>query len=167
MTDTEKIRILIVDDIADTRENLAKLIGFEPDLEIAGMAAGGQQAIDMAKRERPNVILTVDCKPGRASIGHHFPVRRSRVACRPHDPLDHGDELAEVQFLLDEPPRLDDLAPLLGPLAPVGWPAMSLESMLIQAANANPNANPPHQENEKVLVFRYLPKMPLIIRELV
>ncbi|MBI3522442.1 MAG: response regulator [Chloroflexi bacterium] len=57
MPDPEKIRILIVDDIADTRENLAKLIGFEPDLEIAGMASGGQMAIDLAKRERPNVIL--------------------------------------------------------------------------------------------------------------
>ena len=54
---TDKIRILIVDDIDETRENLAKLIGFEPDMEIAGSANSGQQAIDMAKRERPHVIL--------------------------------------------------------------------------------------------------------------
>ena len=54
---TDKIRILIVDDIDETRENLAKLIGFEPDMEIAGSAASGQQAIDLAKRERPHVIL--------------------------------------------------------------------------------------------------------------
>ncbi|MGH2450727.1 MAG: AAA family ATPase [Candidatus Limnocylindria bacterium] len=53
----EKIRILIVDDIAETRENLAKLIGFEPDMEIAGSADGGPQAIELAKRERPHVIL--------------------------------------------------------------------------------------------------------------
>ena len=54
---TERIRILIVDDIEETRENLAKLIGFEPDMEIIGSAASGQQAIDLAKRERPHVIL--------------------------------------------------------------------------------------------------------------
>ena len=53
----DKIRILIVDDIDETRENLAKLIGFEPDMEIVGSAASGQQAIDLAKRERPHVIL--------------------------------------------------------------------------------------------------------------
>src|SRR5213082_1090993 len=57
MADGEKIRILIVDDIADTRDNLAKLIGFEPDMEVAGTADGGQAAVALAKKERPNVIL--------------------------------------------------------------------------------------------------------------
>src|SRR3989441_8726518 len=53
----DKIRILIVDDIADTRDNLAKLIGFEPDMEVAGTADGGQAAVTLAKKERPHVIL--------------------------------------------------------------------------------------------------------------
>jgi pilus assembly protein CpaE len=57
VADGEKIRILIVDDIADTRENLAKLIGFEPDMEVAGTASGGQEAVNLAKKERPHVIL--------------------------------------------------------------------------------------------------------------
>ncbi len=57
MAEPQKIRILICDDITDTRENVAKLIGFEPDMQIVGSAAGGQEAIDIAKRERPNVIL--------------------------------------------------------------------------------------------------------------
>jgi pilus assembly protein CpaE len=53
----EKIRILVVDDIAETRENLAKLIGFEPDMTIVSSAEGGQQAVEFAKRDRPDVIL--------------------------------------------------------------------------------------------------------------
>ena len=53
----EKIRILVVDDIAETRENLAKLIGFEPDMTIVASAGGGQEAIELAKKERPDVIL--------------------------------------------------------------------------------------------------------------
>jgi pilus assembly protein CpaE len=57
VADVEKIRILIVDDIADTRENLAKLIGFEPDMQVAGTAGGGQEAVTLAKKERPHVIL--------------------------------------------------------------------------------------------------------------
>jgi pilus assembly protein CpaE len=57
VADGEKIRILIVDDIGDTRENLAKLIGFEPDMEVAGAAGGGQEAVNLAKKERPHVIL--------------------------------------------------------------------------------------------------------------
>ena len=53
----EKIRILVVDDIAETRENLAKLIGFESDMTIVSSAEGGQQAVEFAKRDRPDVIL--------------------------------------------------------------------------------------------------------------
>jgi pilus assembly protein CpaE len=53
----EKIRILVVDDISETRENLAKLIGFESDMTIVSSAEGGQQAVEFAKRDRPDVIL--------------------------------------------------------------------------------------------------------------
>lgn len=54
---TEKIRVLIVDDFPDTRDNLTKLLGFEPDLEVIGAAESGQEAIALAKKERPNAIL--------------------------------------------------------------------------------------------------------------
>src|SRR4030088_1411909 len=57
MAEAEKIRILIVDDIADTRDNLAKLVGFGRDMEVAGTADGGQAAVNLAKKERPHVIL--------------------------------------------------------------------------------------------------------------
>src|SRR5258708_1121699 len=53
----DKIRILVVDDIAETRENLAKLIGFEADMVIVASAGGGQEAVELAKKERPDVIL--------------------------------------------------------------------------------------------------------------
>src|SRR2546425_1625320 len=68
MAETEKIRILIVDDIADTRDNLAKLIGFEPDMEVAGTADGGQAAVNLAKKERPHVILMAINMPDREGI---------------------------------------------------------------------------------------------------
>ncbi|HUQ17297.1 MAG TPA: response regulator [Candidatus Saccharimonadales bacterium] len=64
----DPIRILVVDDIAETRENLAKLIGFETDMVIAGSADGGQQAVELAKRERPDVILMDINMPGMDGI---------------------------------------------------------------------------------------------------
>ncbi|CAN5159234.1 response regulator [soil metagenome] len=57
MTTEKKISILIVDDIDETRENIAKLVSFEPDMEIVASASSGQQAIEMAKRHAPDVIL--------------------------------------------------------------------------------------------------------------
>jgi len=53
----DKIRVLIVDDISDTRESLAKLLSFEKDIEVAGSVGSGQEAVDFAKQHRPNVIL--------------------------------------------------------------------------------------------------------------
>jgi len=51
------IRVLIVDDIAETRSHLAKLLGFEPDIEVVGSAASGAEALEMAVRLAPEVVL--------------------------------------------------------------------------------------------------------------
>ena len=64
----DQIRILVVDDIAETRENLAKLISFETDMVVAASAEGGQQAVELAKRERPDVILMDINMPGMDGI---------------------------------------------------------------------------------------------------
>jgi pilus assembly protein CpaE len=53
----EKIRLLIVDDIPETRENLRKLLYFEPDIEIVGTASNGVEAIEQAKKLRPDIVL--------------------------------------------------------------------------------------------------------------
>ncbi len=54
---TQKISVLIVDDIPETRENLEKLLYFESDIEIVGKAESGQQAIDLARRLQPHIVL--------------------------------------------------------------------------------------------------------------
>ncbi len=53
----QKISVLIVDDIPETRENLEKLLYFESDIEIVGKAESGQQAIDLARRLQPHIVL--------------------------------------------------------------------------------------------------------------
>jgi pilus assembly protein CpaE len=53
----KKISILIVDDIPETRENLGKLLYFEPDIEIVGTADDGRKAVEEAKRLQPDIVL--------------------------------------------------------------------------------------------------------------
>ena len=60
----EKIRLLIVDDIPETRENLRKLLFFESDIEVVGAATDGQQGIDMATELRPDIVLMDINMPG-------------------------------------------------------------------------------------------------------
>lgn len=53
----DQIRVLIVDDIPETRDHLTKLLGFESDIEVVGAAASGSEALDMASRLSPDVVL--------------------------------------------------------------------------------------------------------------
>jgi pilus assembly protein CpaE len=53
----DRIQVLIVDDISETRDHLAKLLGFEPDVVVVGTAASGAEAIEKAGKLLPDVIL--------------------------------------------------------------------------------------------------------------
>jgi pilus assembly protein CpaE len=53
----DRIRVLIVDDILETRDHLAKLLGFESDVEVVGAASSGAEAIAQATKLLPDVIL--------------------------------------------------------------------------------------------------------------
>ena len=53
----DKIRVLIVDDIAETRENVRKLLQFESDVEVVGTARTGKEGIQLALELDPDVVL--------------------------------------------------------------------------------------------------------------
>ena len=53
----DQIRVLIVDDIPETRDHLSKLLGFETDIEVVGAAASGREAIELAAKLTPDVVL--------------------------------------------------------------------------------------------------------------
>lgn len=57
MTIQGKVRVIIVDDIAETRENIRKLLQFESDVEVIGTARTGREAIDLSKEVKPDVVL--------------------------------------------------------------------------------------------------------------
>src|SRR5215210_3668551 len=53
----DQIRVLIVDDIPETRDHLTKLLGFESDIEVVGSAASGTESLSMAGKLTPDVVL--------------------------------------------------------------------------------------------------------------
>ncbi len=57
MSDTDQITILLVDDIAETRENIKKLLSFESDFKVVGTAGTGLEAIKEAEEHRPDIII--------------------------------------------------------------------------------------------------------------
>ncbi len=57
MVDGDKIRVLIVDDVAETRDNVRKLLQFESDIEVVAAARTGREAIQLTQENSPDVVL--------------------------------------------------------------------------------------------------------------
>jgi pilus assembly protein CpaE len=64
----QKIRLLLVDDIPETRENLRKLLFFESDIEVVGAATNGEEGVQMAIELKPDIVLMDINMPGMDGI---------------------------------------------------------------------------------------------------
>jgi pilus assembly protein CpaE len=73
----DRIRVLIVDDIPETRENLKKMLYFESDMEVVGTASTGEEAIELAKQVRPHVVLMDINMPGVDGIAASEAITRA------------------------------------------------------------------------------------------
>lgn len=68
MSDEAKIRVLVVDDNADTISNLKKLLYFEKDIEVVGTGGSGDAAVTLAKEQHPDLVLMDINMPGIGGI---------------------------------------------------------------------------------------------------
>ncbi len=65
---SEQIRVVIVDDIAETREHLTKLLSFESDIQVVGAASSGEEAVDITGKLQPDIVLMDINMPGMDGI---------------------------------------------------------------------------------------------------
>lgn len=57
MAENDPIRILIAEDQQLIRRAFAKILELESDVRVVGQAADGAEAIEMARRHRPDIVL--------------------------------------------------------------------------------------------------------------
>ncbi len=57
MTGSEKIRVLIVDDISETRDNIKRMVQFDQNIDVIGTAQTGQEAIEQTVKLKPDVVI--------------------------------------------------------------------------------------------------------------
>ena len=68
MSTVEPIRVVIVDDIVETRDHLAKLLSFESDVVVVGSVGSGQEALNLATQAPVDVLLLDINMPGMDGI---------------------------------------------------------------------------------------------------
>jgi DNA-binding NarL/FixJ family response regulator len=80
MSESENLRILLVDDHAEFRDGLRGLLANQPDLSVVGEAASGDEAPKLTDRLNPDVVLMDLHMPGMNGIE----ATRLLTAGRPH-----------------------------------------------------------------------------------
>lgn len=112
----EKIRLIIVDDVAETRENIRKLLQFENDIEVIGAARTGREAIELSRETKPDVLLMDINMPDMDGITATELIRRSNPFIQIVILSVQGDPnymrramLAGARDFLTKPPAVDEL----------------------------------------------------------
>ena len=55
--DSSALRVLIADDVQETRRSTRLILSLNPDVEVVAIARDGQQAIDMAETYKPDIAI--------------------------------------------------------------------------------------------------------------
>jgi pilus assembly protein CpaE len=56
-TGGEIIKVVLVDDVAETRESIKKLLAFEQDFKVIGTASNGREGVEVAKDLKPDIVI--------------------------------------------------------------------------------------------------------------
>jgi pilus assembly protein CpaE len=163
MAADEKIRVLIVDDVADTRENIRKLLQFESDIEVVGAAKTGTEGVQLSRELDPDVILMDINMPDLDGIS----ATEQIVSKQPHAQVIilsvQGEQnymrkamLAGARDFLTKPPMADEL---LSAIRRAGEMSVKDRSMGAQARGTqqtggqSPGLTPSLSEGKVITVY--------------
>jgi pilus assembly protein CpaE len=72
----EKVRVLVVDDISETRDNILRMLQFDINIEVIGAARNGKEAIELSQKLKPDVIVMDINMPDMDGIAATEAIRR-------------------------------------------------------------------------------------------
>lgn len=112
----EKIRVLIVDDIAETRENIRRMLQFDANIEFVGAAKTGREAVELSQQAKPDVIVMDINMPDMDGITATQEIKKKNPAIQvvilsvQSDPsYMRRAMLAGARDFLTKPPMIDEL----------------------------------------------------------
>ncbi|HAE58424.1 MAG TPA: histidine kinase, partial [Anaerolineae bacterium] len=140
----DKVRVLIVDDVSETRENVRKLLQFETDIEVVGTARSGKEAVQQTFDIKPDVVLMDINMPDMDGITATEAIRQRDQVAQIVILSVQGDPnymrramLAGARDFLTKPPMADEL---ISAIRRAGQMAHSTRAKNVQA-EASPVAS--------------------------
>lgn len=116
MAQSEKIRVLIVDDIQETRENIRRMLQFEPRVEVIAGARNGAEAIEISTAEKPDVVIMDINMPDMDGIATTEAIRKKVpfvqiviLSVQADPSYMRRAMLAGARDFLTKPPMIDEL----------------------------------------------------------
>src|SRR5690349_22900118 len=116
MPSGDKIKVIIVDDVSETRENVRKLLQFESDVDVVGLARTGKEAIQLSQELNPDVVLMDINMPDMDGISATEAIRAKQPAVQVVILSVQSDQnymrramLAGARDFLTKPPMGDEL----------------------------------------------------------
>jgi pilus assembly protein CpaE len=116
MPGQDKIRVLIVDDIAETRETVRRLLQFDTTIEVVGGAQSGLEAITQCDQLKPDVVLMDINMPDMNGIEATEAIRKKTpytqiiILSVQDDPGYYRKAmLAGARDFISKPPMIDEL----------------------------------------------------------
>lgn len=147
---SDKIRVLIVDDIAETRENIRKLLQFETDVEVVGAARTGNEGIQLSLELDPDVVLMDINMPDIDGIAATEKIRAQSTYIQVVILSVQGDQnymrramLAGARDFLTKPPMGDELISAIkraGEMAHSEREKGAKQKMIMSSASGAPTA---------------------------
>jgi pilus assembly protein CpaE len=165
MAEGEKIRVLVVDDISETRENIRKLLQFESDVEVVATARSGKEAIQLAVDTKPDVVLMDINMPDMDGITATEIIRKQMPYIQVVILSVQNDQnymrramLVGARDFLTKPPNADELT---SAIRRAGQMARDEKAKGTQVFSNAASSNQPHQmagfKNGKIIMV-YSPK---------
>ena len=166
MADGVKFRVLIVDDIAETRENIRKLLQFEADIEVVAVARTGKEAIQLTQETNPDVVLMDINMPDMDGIAATEIIRQKVPFVEVVILSVQGDQnymrkamLVGARDFLTKPPMPDELVAAIRRAGKMAREerAKTAQAYIAAPSGANYNAATGQNTNGKIIMF-YSPK---------